>query len=246
MTEPTPDCVRGCVRPCPCRECLGQDNPPHPPIASPADFGLLCRRDWSRLWAWLSEIVELYATLDVRLKNSGDRDGSSHQKVSGSPALVDLSVVALMDPRTDPAGYMVNGVRVSNPGPPHIPSIVGSWARMVCEEKDLDLPYGTLSEAVSVLTTWFEWICQQPWVDELWAEIKDVRGLLGRAHGEKRPQKVGRCLTVHEVDGVMVECDRALYLPAGGQRLRCGRCGRVYDGASMLRLKLMENLKSSA
>lgn len=201
-----------------------KDAPEHDPIPSPATYGLLCTRCGTRLWAWLTEIPDLYATLDTRKPDTVEQDGSRHLKVSGSPALVRLDVVALMDPRT------VH----SEDGLVHVPGVICQWAQCLSDDLDLAGPGSTLTEAVELLTTWWESLIKAPWVDEFWAEAKDVRSLLGRAHGEKRPKSIGRCLTVTDKS----ECGERLYLAEGRDTIKCRKCGRTYDGTELLRVQI--------
>jgi len=236
-------CVRACVRPCHCSDCAGKDAPDHPPVPALADKGYLCQKCWSRLWSWLTEIEDLYATLDTRKSDVVEQGESRHQKISGSPALIRLDVMTLTDPRTNPIGYVGEHGFVQQDGPMYIPGEVIGWGRCIADDLGIEGTVETMSQALSLLQHHFEDVCGAPWIDEMWPQIKKIRALLGNAHGEKRPKMVGRCLSVHEVDGVVVPCEQVLYLPDGGQQMRCRRCGRVYVGMDMVRVEIQAGLE---
>jgi hypothetical protein len=236
--ETAQPCVRGCVAPCGCTACQECEQPIHPPQHRPREEGLLCDRCAVQLRRWLVEIPELYATLDPYERPAGEEyERHGRHKISGSPSLVRLDVVALMDQRTVPLAKITPGV---DPEPPDglmdVAGVYCSWAGMFVEEQGLSSKVSTLTEASGVLTAWLPTLCDQPWIDECWAEMRDIVRQLHRAHGDPRPKPIGRCINVYQRGGKTIACDAMLYAPDSGAKIRCGSCGRRYDGYGLIAL----------
>lgn len=230
MSEPTQPCIRGCSRMCRCPEC--GDEPTHEPIPiRAADPSLMCARCTDRLHGWLSSVVDDTLHLDARIPDDYSYDKESgHHKVSGSPALVRLDVVALTDRRTNPTVtrrtqyYEENQQDIGY----SIPEQISCWARLFAEEQGLSSPYATLAQAVSLLTIWWTTLIQQPWVDDLYTDMQEIRQILDRAHGVEKPKPMGDCFT----------CAKPLYSRPGESTIQCKGCGRRYDGLAIVRLEV--------
>jgi hypothetical protein len=247
-------CIRGCTRPNIDRE-TGEVGEPIPRIASD---GLLCKKDAENLAHWLAEIESLYATLDVRIERSAEREGGGKRgKLSGSPALIRLDVLALTDPRTNPGDGMAgpDGKKEPNDGLVYVPQTVSGWAEMLALEQHLSMvevdedgnewvPPFTLSDALSLLRTWLPTVLSQPWVDEFYGEMKDVFGLLSRALGIPRPRIVGHCISIIGEGEATRACGKALYAREGTAVIRCSACGRTYNGLDIVRLRTIEKHES--
>lgn len=234
MTEGIVYCVRGCVSPCGCTECLLADRPSHAPIKRPADRGLLCKQCAKQIDRMLTDIPDLYATLDTIPAISPDDSGTSHLKVSGSPALARLDVVALMDPRTaatDSSGEEWDGSE-------YIPDEVGTWAILLADEHDVRVKIATLYEAAGFLQRWLDELCASVWVDECYDALRAAERLLKQAHGDHRKAAlVRRCINIYERDGNPVVCGAPMYVESATDAIRCRSCGRRYDGYSLAVLK---------
>lgn len=234
MGEDLTYCVRGCVQPCDCTECLLADKPIHAPKRREVDLGLLCKRCVTSLARMLREIPDLYATLDVRPATSAPGESVSHSDVSGSPALARLEIVALMDPRTaatDSSGEDWDGSA-------YIPDEVGTWALLLAEERHVRTKIATMYEATRFLTDWMAELCASLWVDECFDALRDVERLLKRAHGDRRKSSIARrCINVYERDGQTVECGATLYVESATEAIRCKACGRRYEGYGLVALK---------
>lgn len=234
MSEDLTYCVRGCVRPCDCTECLVADKPIHAPLRREADLGMLCKRCVTNLTRMLREIPDLYATLDVTPAATGMGDGVSHSNASESPALARLDIVALMDPRT----AATDSSREEWDGSAYIPNEVGTWALLLAEEHDVRTKIATMYEATRFLTDWMAELCASPWVDECYDALRDVERLLKRAHGERRTGGVAKiCGNVYERDGEMIACGATLYVEHASEAIRCTACGRRYEGYGLVALK---------
>lgn len=224
-------CIRGCVRPCRCEACAVSDEPQHEPQPSPAEEGLLCRKDGNRLYKWLGSVLDDTLRLDTRIPvDYGWEKESSHQKVTGSPALIRLDVAALTDHRT-------NGQPEGEAHPPiDIPGEVMMWARMFTEEQDITSPVDTMARAVDVLTAWWETLLTQLWVDEFYMRMHDIRQLLDLAHNVERPKPMGQCFT----------CEASLYAQPGCTDIRCHKCGRRYNGLDIVKLEVQRRREATA
>ena len=235
MSEDLTYCIRGCVQPCRCTECLIADKPVHAPLKSPVDLGLLCKRCVKNLRRMLREIPDLYATLDVTPGHAASDEGVRHTKVSGSPALARLDVVALMDPRTsatDSSGEPWDGSA-------YIPNEVGTWALLLAEERQVTTRIATMYEAARFLTDWIAELCASEWVDECYDALVEVEKLLKRVHGDRRTGAVvvKRCINVYQRDGETIECGGTIRVTQATEAVRCRRCGRRYEGYSLVALK---------
>lgn len=233
-------CIRGCVRPCPCDECRNADTPAHEPQPAPAEEGLLCKRDGNRLYRWLGAVLDDTVRLDVRnpVDYGWDKE-SNHQKVTGSPALANPFVVALTDRRSqestiaETAGYSENQ---DTQAPFDIPGELCSWALMLAEEHNLSSDVSTMAASVQVLTNWWETLVAAPWVDEFYQRMHEIRQLLDHAHHVERPKPMGECFT----------CNTALYAQPGCTDVRCHKCGRRYNGLDIVKLEVQRRREANA
>ena len=157
------------------------------------------------------------------------------QQVKGKridpPAPIRLDVVAILDPRTV-ARYPGDLVPVLG--------ILESWARMVREERDLEAPKAkaTVTSEACLLLNHLDWIIEQPWVDELAKEMRDVKSALHSAIGDHAPRPVGTCPVVHPDEEA--PCNGRLYQDRyGGMSVSCRRCGEVWGETELRRLGLV-------
>lgn len=234
-------CIRGCVTPCQCSQCW--DQPIHEPDPRPAENGLLCRRDRDRLEHMLREIPDLYATLDSRLESiTTDNDRVKRGKLSGSPALARLDVIAMQDPRTMPATGTPDqwGYTQADDDIWDVAGVMIQWSDCLADEHDIEHRATDINQAVHMLLGWFDQVCHSTWIDEFFREVKIIRRQLGRAHGERKPRPVGKCINVLDRGDHTIECGANLYLPVAGATIRCRDCGRRYDGADLIRLEILK------
>lgn len=225
MTEEFKRCVRGCTRRCYADQCLTTGQHEHEPLPREATVGLLCQVCSDRLRGALSDIGSMYPDLDLYASQREPRDGGSHGKLSGSPALIRIDVAAMLDPDS----CIGDGTR----------SVVGtleSWAQCIHDDLGITLPSPYLEPLLSLLTTWHSKICEQPWVDDYWLEMLELQAMLRRATDAPRP--IGRCF------GRIANkpCGRLLYEPTTGTdtAIVCPDpdCGRRYDGVDLLKLQI--------
>jgi ribosomal protein L37AE/L43A len=93
-----------------------------------------------------------------------------------------------------------------------------------------------MQQAVTLLQTWWTTLVTQPWVDDLYADMQDIRSALDHAHGADKPKPLGNCFT----------CERAIYARPGETMVRCSGCGRKYDGLAIVRLEVQRRREASA
>lgn len=242
MTETKlPPCIRSCTTPCGCPQCFEQAI--HPPTARDASHGNMCRRCAHNLRRMITEVCDLYATLDVR-PGSVDRQDSAptRGKISGSPALARLDVIALSDPRTTPHTGRPDehGYTQADDGILDVAGVVIEEGRQLAEHLELATLPATISEATALLLRWEDSLWAADWITDTYDTFRDLRRMLGRAHGEQKPRPVGKCISMIDTDGSVRECGTNLYAPTGSDRIRCRSCGRVYRGLDLVRLQLAQ------
>ena len=237
--ETTQVCIRGCKRPNIDKE-SGEIGEPIPRVATD---GLLCKKDAENIAKWLDDLCDLYATLDVRIEKAQEREaGGKKTKISGSPSLIRLDVMAMLDPRTRPGeGFpWLDGSREPDDGLWNVYQTIAGWASVLADEKSLDSEYSDLTAAVKLLTAWLPTVYEQPWVDEFYTELRHVHGLLSRALGIPRPKVMGHCLSILGEGSKTHACGQTLYAPVGTSIIRCSNCGRTYNGVEIVKLRAIE------
>lgn len=193
---------------------------------------MLCARHDLGLREDLHDIPTLYALLDdVTEPGSVVMDElTRYQKRPEAPAPVRLEVVTLRDQRTtwDP----------SNPDALSVLATVGSWSQIVREDLRLSTPdHATVLGEMGVLTTHHDFVIAQAWVDDYLKEMHRVAAALRHTCGEyERSPSVGRCPVMDDDTA----CGGPLFPDRYGMlRVRCARCGEVWDEAELRRLGLV-------
>lgn len=187
---------------------------------------MTCDRCADLIRECLQEIPGLYATLEddeslLPVVAPGGRRGPGFG--SRSPAN-DLTIV-LTDPRTTWTAEQ----------PYHNAlGVLESWARMVREDTGEAPPEGraTVSSEVALLIRRLDFVTRQPWVDDLWKELREVRRQLGDVSGERRPLPVGKCPTLVGEK----TCGTPLWAPLDGDTIQCRGCRREWTRREWLHL----------
>jgi hypothetical protein len=196
-----------------------------------AQYGYICANHYEKLGSALEDILELYALLFYFYEpGTATDDGRQVHGTRIDPAApVRLDVVALMDPRTK---------KLHPEDPVPVSAIIGSWAQLIREERNLDIPTTTtyLSQEIHLLSRHWAWIVEQPWVDDFANEIRDCQTALKNAIGEHPPRPVGRC----PITSDQGTCDGALYQDRYGRLgVTCRKCGEVWGETELQRLGLI-------
>lgn len=219
-------CILGCrTRPDP-------DGNRHP--VQTEDPSQVCRRCEDRMLGWLEKIPEHYALLPAFLEpGSVDANPESKTtKAANPPVPVRLEVLDLLDTR--------HGRRWQGTQPADdrrgVLGTLESWARLVREEKNITTSQGcTVAYEAATLRRHLLWVCEQPWVTELYEDLKLLHRQLSDAVGDYRPKPVGVCQVVTE-DG---ECQGALMPSRYAVGVHCGRCGASWSETDLERLGLV-------
>lgn len=104
------------------------------------------------------------------------------------------------------------------------------------------------------------WLVQQPWIGDVWHELRGLSATLQAALGDPPPAAVGTCRAIvdddgHETPAGPWRCAVPLYMPELPPRapdepiqlpsLRCGSCGHRYSGAELVQLGQAQQLVAS-
>lgn len=210
-------CVNGCqTRP-------DDDGNRHPVLTEPPS--LLCRGCEDRLLGWLDTIPQHYALLPAFIE-PGSVDTNPESKTTKNPnppVPVRLEVLDLLDTRL---GRRWSGTEAADDRRGTL-GVLWGWARAVREEhpNGLAVPRDacTVAGEAAFLRRHLLWCAEQPWVDELCDEIRNLHRDLADAVGDYRPRPVGYCDAPTE-DG---ECKGPLLPSRFGGGVHCARCGDV-------------------
>ena len=169
---------------------LGDLERPH--LALP---GLLvCDGHREALYDELRSIVDILARIAIRPSGGGAPGAGRSGLLASQRSVLDLESLAL-------AGPLAPGdVTTADGWDEHHPvTTVGSWARLVREERGLTPPDGpsALTQDVDLLVRQLDWCCAQPWIDDMAEEIHASLLRVQRADPDRiRPGNEGRCPVV--------------------------------------------------
>jgi hypothetical protein len=167
-------------------------NPEEPHAAALGSY--VCAGHQDKLYGQLRAIVDTVARIAIRPANHGSPGAGRSGALASQRFVLDLESIAL-------AGPLAPG-DVANPDgwDEHHPlSVVGSWARMVREDRGLTPPDGpaTLIAEVNLLVRHLDWCCAQPWIDDMATELAACLARVRNADPDRiRPGDEGRCPAV--------------------------------------------------
>ena len=197
---------------------------------APAKVGFCCVWCVDRHKQWLTEIVELYATLDQVLEPGSIPDDTAEhghvKKRPASPAPIRLDAWSMLH---DTARLFRTG---SPSDLPDVPAVVATHAEALFDQLGWGDPPTTLSGAAAALRANADTVAGSPWIDEYDADLAWVRKALRDAHGIHNPQPLGRCLTV--------DCGGRVWPDRDDGRPKCDRCARRYGTHDIVRLHVQE------
>jgi hypothetical protein len=115
-------------------------------------------------------------------------------------------------------------------GSERVMSILGvlhGWARVTREERDLTSPDQiTISSERRALTHHLEWLAEQPFIDEMFSEIRQLVSALKDLNGTQAEKPIGRCYLPSET-GV---CAGPIWVDEAMGTASCGRCRASWTG----------------
>lgn len=178
----------------------------------------ICGKCLRNMHGWLAELP---AQLVV-LRGSRQRETSDAPRVGGSrtaPLPGRLDVLNLLGPHapgdiTDPRGDQT--------GPLPIAGVLGSWVRLVVEERRLRGPHRPTTEQLAAwLDPHLPWAAGQPWAgemhDEMQTMMRVIRGITSvRPRTRAIPRPCPRCDSLG-----LQERDHEAYI-------ECGVCGSLF------------------
>lgn len=230
--------------------CVGEHRPPenNPAWAWPAaTVGLLCSRCRNRLSSTLVQIPSLAEWLHDNLTPGS---GGNGVRVSGSreePIPLRTDILDYIGPTSsrELSETMGSTTRELNSagmpervqiGEPSLLDVVGSWCLLVSEEHGDGWPNGNdLASLCRWLHSQLDWICAQPWVDEMLANLVDVARKAERLAPREAEHRILKppcpscnCKALVFTRGVGVACES-----------RMGGCGRTWVDEMYDRLVLV-------
>jgi hypothetical protein len=216
-------CANGCTR----ITTAGDREP------TPAKAGRLCNTCADRLQRWLTEIPERYALVPQYLLPSADLDANPESKATKrpqAPTPLRLGALDLLDtrlgrkwqgtePTTDRRGVLGTLLAIAN----EIRTSRGSKPRTTSS---------VLHEADTIRGQ-LNWLTGQPFIIDIYTEIRILHRELGDAIGEYPPRPVGTC---YVLTGDLEECGGPLMPVTDG--VRCPRCGAHWNHDQLRRVGL--------
>ncbi|GGM64181.1 hypothetical protein GCM10012275_38410 [Longimycelium tulufanense] len=205
---------------------LGCRDPEDPDgLPYPAENGYLtCRPCGLRVRDLLRRIVDDYALLDQDEQLIPERSGATSGRRTGpGPSVpIQLTVVAMTDIRSAQDGC----------GAYSVPAVLDSWIRAAAEESGNAAPQPpTVAGDVRWLLGLLSWLRQQPWIDEMYRELRELQHALD---DQLRPRPgsvpIGSCPAPSpDQDGSV--CGAPLRVRPDAERIRCRVCGASWERA---------------
>lgn len=112
--------------------------------------------------------------------------------------------------------------------------VLNGWAHLVREERNLTPPrHVTVSGERDTLTRHLDWLAGQPFIDDAYAEIRELAATLKVLNGTQDDKPVGRCYLPKDV-GI---CNGPIWVDDAAGHAHCGRCAQTWDGPQLALLK---------
>jgi hypothetical protein len=197
-----------------------------------ARHGLLCVAHFDRLADMLRQVEEEAAILSA-VPSMAIRTGSGGGSLASTRAPARLDVLVHRDTRRGTGKSETEDDELAAGKTLPVLDVLHSWARVVREERGFTSQAAvTISGERDVLTRALDWIAEQPWIDEMYVEVRQLVGQLKAANGTQDEKPVGRCYLPNEA-GI---CDGPIWIDTAMGHAHCGRCQQTWTGAQLLLL----------
>lgn len=157
-----------------------------------ATIGYVCEHHLQRLGQILREIED-EATMLSPVPSMQIRGGGGGTLAS-QRAPVRLDVIVHTDRRRGTGKSETDDDALAAGPTLPILDVLGSWARIVREERELTDPDTvTITGERDVLSRHLTWVAAQPWVDEAYSDLATLLSQLKGSNGTRPERPVGRC-----------------------------------------------------
>jgi hypothetical protein len=208
------------------------------------DGAHVCTHCVERHETWLTEIVELYATLaDVVLTGSVETAPEEYQKPRkrpASPSPLRLGAWAMLHGQLNDHVDNGDGTVTSaylGANLPDVPAVLAGWAQALYDTEGWGTAPRYVSGAAAVLKGNSARMAGNPDVDTYDTELKWVRRALRSVHGVTDPKPLFKCITV--------DCTGQVWAQETGQP-KCGKCQRRYGRLDYVRAARMHDIEGQA
>ncbi|MFC0626162.1 hypothetical protein [Kribbella deserti] len=244
---PPTDCLNGCTRPTEHGREPIQVEPP----------ALICPACRKRLNTWLQQIPDTYTLLPLVVEHGTvtSNPETAHTKRPDPPAPMRLEVIDMLERRP---GRGVLGLihgwaqlvrderhltvpcRCRHDPETHHDTTQPACTVAHCDCTEYRSVAATVTSECALLTQHAGWITTQPWVSDLYTELKPLVRHLQDAVGDYRPAPLGMCVRLVARPGVPVDvlCGGTLYRDQTGHGVHCTSCGDRQDVDMLRRLGL--------
>lgn len=189
----------------------------------------LCRWCAERLARELEELPNLVAEVEA----STAAAGGNGERITGTrDAPVPVRVGAVSWIGSAPPGAVETDWPEDQTGPTPIAALLGSWARLVAEERHVNQPVGRVGALVEFLRRHHDWITAQMWADDYAGEVH-AAWQVGRSLAGVRSD-------VFRLPVPCPTCSRTeLVRQNGADRIECEGCGRIWRESEYRHLVLV-------
>jgi hypothetical protein len=161
-----------------------------------ARYGLLCIAHFDRLADMLRDVEEQAAILSA-VPSMAIRTGSGGGSLASTRSPARLDVLVHLDNRRGTGKSETDDDELAAGQTLPVLDVLHSWARVVREERGFtDRGVVTISGERDVLTRALDWIAEQPWVDEMFNEVRQLVGQLKAANGHRADRPYSRCPSI--------------------------------------------------
>lgn len=218
---------------------------------------LLCDRHLADIGHALDEITVFHRLLRFEAQLPRGRSGGDaevHAKQPHAPAPTRLDLMALMDPRTGPMTtdadlpyvpreleVWTDHIAVMREITPPPPKVMIRRAQWLAGKAGGDWEWSLAQARTEVMSAWLRrhhrWLAGQEMVTDYREHLHRIRSKVAKAVGMEPPPPFAHCYAM--AGDPLTECGGPLWQPEDARAVTCGRCGRVYAGTDLVRLRVV-------